>query len=31
MSFDKTRNNQKDNKDKKKDINSPTMYLNFSF
>jgi chlorite dismutase len=31
MSSDKARKNQKEIKDKKNDINSPTMYLNFSF
>ena len=31
MSFDKARNKQKEIKDKKNDINSPTIYLNFSF
>jgi chlorite dismutase len=31
MSFDKARNNQNKIKDKKDDINSRTMYLNFSF
>lgn len=31
MSFDKSKINQKEVKDAKNDINSPTLYLNFSF
>ena len=31
MSFDKSKTNQKEGKDKKNDGNPPTLYLNYSF